>query len=130
MARVGLRTQSGDPGPIRLRRAAAPALALALGACTIVNVRDGDGVRTSYYPGVAVIRITAADSAQVVEVKSLGASSLANSATLGWNHGRIALVPPDRCQLILWRPRTTELDELRALLGPRTEICDLGGGVK
>ena len=138
MGRFGLRTLIEDPGRFSSHRAASlpavasrlmPSLFLAatLSACTIVNVRDSAGVRTSYYPGVAVIRVTPTDSTQVVEVKSLGASSLANSATLGWSHSRIALVPPGRCQLILWRPRTTELDELRGLLGPRTEICDLEG---
>jgi hypothetical protein len=106
-----------------------PALAIAvtLSACTIVKVGNGAGVRTSYYPGVAVIRITPADSVQVVEVKSLGASAVGNSATLGWSHNRVAIVPPGRCQLILWRPRTLELDALRGLLGPGAEICDLEG---
>lgn len=104
-----------------------PLLTGALGACTIVRVSGGQSVRSSYYPGVAVIRITSADSVQVVEVKSLGASAVGNSATLGWSHNRVAIVPPGRCQLILWRPRTPELTELRGLLGPQNEVCDLEG---
>ena len=101
--------------------------AIALGACTVVRVNEGSSVRTAYYPGVAVIRITPSDSVQLVEVESLGASAVGNSATLGWSHNRVAIVPPDRCQLILWRPRTPEPTELRSLLGPRTEVCDLKG---
>jgi hypothetical protein len=110
-------------GPVRLAGMAGLLLA-SLSACTIVRVRSPDGVRTSYYPGMAVIRITPTDSVQVVEVESLGPTAVGNSATLGWIHSRVAIMPPGRCQLILWRPRTSDLDELRALLGPRTEICD------
>lgn len=132
MVRVDLRTRPEGPGPLPSWAPACAkrlllALTATLSACTIVNVRDGTGVRTSYYPGVAVIRITPTDSVQVVEVESLGASAVGNSATVGWSHNRVAIVPPGRCQLILWRPRTPELDELRGLLGPGTEICDLGG---
>ena len=115
-------------GGHRARSAAlAAGLLTALSACTIVHVRSPDGVRTTYYPGVAVIRVTPGDSVQVVEVESLGASAVGESATLGWSHSQVALVPPGRCQLILWRPRTTELDELRGLLGQEAEICDLEG---
>ena len=102
-------------------------LLAALSGCTIVNVSNPDGVRTTYYPGLAVIRVTPTDSVQVIEVESLGASSVANNAALGWNHSRIALVPPGRCQLVLWRADEGEVDELRSLIGPRTEICDSRG---
>ncbi len=105
-------------------------LAATLSACTIVKVRDAAGVRTSYYPGIAVIRVTPRDSAQVVEVESLGFSAVGNSATLGWSHSRVALVPPGRCQLILWRPRATDFEQLGTLMGPSTEICDVKGEVK
>ena len=134
MVRVDLRTRPEGRGTLAAwaagyARRLLPAFALAatLSACTIVSVADGADVRTSYYPGLAVIRITPTDSVQVIEVESIGASAVGNSATLGWSHNRIAIVPPGRCQLILWRPRTAGLNELRSLLGPRTEICDMEG---
>lgn len=103
------------------------AVALGLGGCTIVRVGDGRGVRTSYYPGLAVIHVTPTDSVQVVEVESVGATAVGNQLNLGWNHSRIALVPPGRCQFIAWEMTREQLAELRGLLGARTELCDRDG---
>ncbi|MBC7831203.1 MAG: hypothetical protein H7Y62_04195 [Hyphomicrobium sp.] len=113
-----------------LRPAALAALAAGLGACTIVRVSDGRGVRTSYYPGVAVIQITRPESVQVVEVESIGAAVVGNRANFGWSHSQIALVPPGRCQFIAWRTTRALTAELRALFGPGTEICDREGGLQ
>lgn len=110
-----------------LRLAALAALAAGLGACTIVRVGDGRGVRTTYYPGLAVIQITRAESVQVVEVESLGVAGVGNQLNLGWSHSRIALVPPGRCQLIAWRVERQQVAALRDLLGPGTGICDREG---
>jgi hypothetical protein len=109
-----------------LRPAAFAALAAGLGACTIVRVGDGRGVRTSYYPGVAVIQITRAESVQVVDVESIGAAVVGNRANLGWSHSQIALVPQGRCQFLAWRVGREQVAELRRLLGPM-EICDREG---
>jgi hypothetical protein len=102
-------------------------LAATLGACTVVKVRDERGVRVSYYPGVAVVKITSTDQVQVVEAESVGAAAIGNQFSLGWSHSRIALVPPGRCQFIAWRLTSDQLAELRGLLGPSTEICSSGG---
>jgi hypothetical protein len=102
-------------------------LALTLSACTVVKVRDDQGVKVSYYPGLAVIKVTAADRVQVIEAQSVGAAAVGNQFSLGWSHSRIALVPPDRCHFITWRLTSDQLAELRGLLGPSTEICSSGG---
>ncbi len=112
------------------RLAALAAICASLCACTIVRVQSESGVRTTYYPGVAVIRITRADSVQVVEVESIGAAAVGNQANFGWSHSRIALVPPGRCQLIAWQIREEQVASLRSLLGPGTEICDREGGTR
>jgi hypothetical protein len=125
----GLSVDSGAPAegkPARVRPPLAlfvSAVAIALSACTMVRVGEGSAVRTRYYPGLAVIRITPTDSVQVVEARSLGVSSVGDATTLGWSHSRVALVPPGRCQLILWRAERGKIDELRGLIGPRTESC-------
>ena len=103
---------------------------MSLGACTIVRIQGEGGVRTRYYPGVAVIQITPADSVQVVEVESVGAAAVGNQASLGWSHSRIALVPPGRCQFIAWQASREQAVELRSLFGPGTEICDREGGTQ
>lgn len=111
-----------------LARGAALAMLVAVSsACTIVRVADGRGVRTTYYPGVAVIHVTPADSVQVVEVQSVGAAAVGNQLNLGWSHSRTALVPPGRCQLIAWEMTRERLGELRELLGPGAELCDRHG---
>jgi hypothetical protein len=112
---------------ILARGATLAGLAAALSACTIVRVGDGRGVRTTYFPGLAVIRITPGESVQVVEVESVGAAAVGNQASLGWSHSRIALVPPGRCQLIVWQMTRERLAELRGLFGARTEICGSDG---
>jgi hypothetical protein len=93
----------------------------------VVKVRDDQGVKVSYYPGLAVIKVTAADRVQVVETESVGAAAVGNQFSLGWSHSRIALVPPGRCQFISWRLTPGQLAELSGLLGPSTEICTSGG---
>ena len=117
------------PG-IALRLAELVALAAGLGACTIVRVGDGGGVRTTYYPGMAVIHVTRGDAMQVVEAESVGAAVVGDRATLGWSHSRIALVPPERCQLIVWDATAAQLAELRRLFGERSEICNREGGAR
>ena len=109
------------------RAAALAALAASLAACTIVRIGDGRGVRTTYYPGLAVIHITPGESLQVVEVESVGAAAVGNQLNLGWSHSQIALVPPGRCQLIVWQTTRERLAELRNLLGPGAELCDREG---
>jgi hypothetical protein len=127
---LGLMTDGGASAgrrPARVRpplRLFVSIAAIALGGCTVVRVNEGSSVRTRYYPGVAVIRVTPSDSVQLVEVESFGASTVGNATTLGWNHSRVAVVPTGRCQLILWRAGRKEIDEVRGLIGPRTEICD------
>jgi hypothetical protein len=110
-----------------LAPAALAAMAAGLGGCTIVRVGQGAGVHSTYYPGVAVIRITHADAVQVVDVESIGAAVVGNAANFGWSHSRIALVPPGRCQFIAWRMTPEQRTDLRGLLGPRTELCDQKG---
>lgn len=105
-------------------------LAAALSACTVVKVQDERGLRVSYYPGVAVIRITPTDQVQVVEAESIGAAAVGNQFSLGWSQSRIALVPPGRCHFIAWRVTPDQIGELRALLAPSNEICTIGGEVK
>ncbi len=106
------------------------AIAGGLGGCTVVNVHSETGVRTRYYPGVAVIQLTRAEAVQVVEVESIGATGIGNQLNLGWSHSRIALVPQGRCQLIAWRIERAQVAALRELLGPGTEICDREGGTR
>lgn len=118
--------RSGSTLPL----AALAALATGLGGCTIVRVGDGAGVRSTYYPGVAVIQITRADSVQVVEVESVGAGAVGSQFNLGWSHSRIALVPPGRCQFIAWHVTPAQRTELRGLFGAGTEICDREGGTR
>ena len=115
---------------LTVRLAALAALAAGLAGCTIVRVGDGAGVRSTYYPGVAVIQITRGDAVQVVEVESVGAAALGNQCTLGWSHSRIALVPQGRCQFIAWRTTPAQRTELRGLLGPGTEMCDREGEIR
>jgi len=112
---------------LALRCAALAAIAVGLGGCTVVRIGDGRGVRTFYYPGLAVIRITHTESVQVLEVESVGAAAVGNQLNLGWSHSRIALVAPGRCQFIAWQMTREQLAELRDLLGARTEICDRDG---
>lgn len=110
-----------------MRVAAIVAAAASLGACTIVRVQSESGIRTRYFPGVAVIQVTRADSLQLVEVESIGAAVIGNQANIGWSHSRIALVPQGRCQLIAWRVELEQVAALRNLYGPGTEICDQEG---
>ena len=102
----------------------------ALGACTTVRVSDASGVRTTYYPGLAVVRVAAAEAMQVVEVQALGPAIVGDQASLGWLHSQIALVPPDRCQLLLWRADAGVVAELRDRIGPGMELCNPGGESK
>lgn len=111
------------PAIRRLARIALIAAAGALGGCTIVRVRDADGVRTSYYPGLAIVRVQPTGAMQVIEVRALGATVAGDQASLGWLDSRIVLVPPDRCQLVVWRAERETTAELRRLIGPRTELC-------
>ena len=104
------------------------ALAIAqLGACTMVRVSDASGVRTTYYPGVAVVRIAAGNAMQVADVRSLGLTVVSSEASLGWLRSRTALVPPDRCQLLLWHADAAAAAELGRRIGPRTELCTQEG---
>lgn len=109
------------------RLAAFAALTVSLGACTVVHVQTDQGVRTRYYPGIAVIQIARGDSLQVVEVESLGATAMGSQLSLGWSHSQLALVPPGRCQFLVWRMEPEQVAALRSLLGRRTEICDREG---
>jgi hypothetical protein len=119
----------GSPatGARLLRLACAAAV---LSGCTTVRVSDPSGVRTTYYPGVAVVRLAAAEAMQVVEVQALGPALVGNQASLGWLHSQIALVPPDRCQLLLWNADAAAVAELRERIGPVTELCTPGGKLK
>lgn len=101
--------------------------AAALGACTTVRVSDASGVRTTYYPGLAVVRLAPTDAMQVVEVEALGPAMVGNQASLGWLRSQIALVPRNRCQLLLWRADAAAVTELRERIGPGTELCTPGG---
>jgi hypothetical protein len=135
MARIELGRQSESAGSACILarapvRPLALALATTLSACTIVNIRDGSGVRTSYYPGVAVIRVTPADAVQVLEVESAGTSVVGNQFHLGWSHSRLALVPPGRCQFIEWEANAARLTALRRIFGERAEWCSEEGDSK
>lgn len=110
-----------------LRLTTLAAFAVSLSACTIVRIGDGQGVRTSYYPGVAVIHVTRGDAVQVVEAESVGAALVGDRATLGWSHSQIALVPTERCQLIVWEANADQLAALRRLFGEGAEICNREG---
>ena len=106
--------------------------AAALGACTILRVSDGSAVRTTYYPGVAVVQVAPGTSMQVVDVQAIGPAIVGNQASFGWLSSRMALVSSDRCQLILWRTTERAMSGLRELFGPGTELCTAeipeGGG--
>ncbi|MGQ0590341.1 MAG: hypothetical protein ACT4N8_12560 [Sphingosinicella sp.] len=112
------------------RLAAFAALAVSLGACTVVHVQTDQGVRTRYYPGIAVIQIAQSDAVQIIEVESIGATALGSHASLGWSRSQFAWVPPDRCQFIAWQMRAGQAAALQELFGPETEICDREGGVR
>jgi hypothetical protein len=123
----------GESGSIMLilaRGATLAALVAVTSACTIVRVGDGRGAHITYYPGVAVIHVTPADSVQLVEVESVGAVAVGNQASLGWSHSWTALVPPGRCQFIAWRAATEQIETLHRLLGAGTEICSQEGGTQ
>ncbi len=121
---------TAEAAPVRIRSRAGlllPVVAVALSACTVVRVSEGSSVRTTYYPGLAVVRVAPGEDARVVEVRSLGAAVIGNQLSLGWLQNRTALVPQGRCHLILWRPVRETADQLRALLGSRTELCTPAG---
>lgn len=116
-----------EPRSAWRRWIAVAAVGCLLGACTVVRVRDAEGVRVSYYPGVAVVQVRTADATRVVEVKSFGLAVVADQFTLGWLDSQTALIPPGRCQLIMLRAHPAAVAELRELLGPRTELCTQEG---
>ncbi len=99
------------------------AAAAALGACTIVRVSDGSAVRTTYYPGLAVVQVAPGSAMQVIDVQAIGPAIVGSQASFGWLSSQMALVPQGRCHLILWRTSERTMTGLRELIGPGTELC-------
>jgi len=94
-----------------------------LAGCATVSITDHSGnTRVESHFGVVSIELGPTTSAVVAETSSFGYLSGPMGISLGIGHSRIAALPQD-CRLVLWLEQPGQVEELRHLLGERSELC-------
>jgi hypothetical protein len=115
-----------------LRSIARIVLATAIGAgawgCArvVVQVPTRDDVEITTRFGIVSVEIKPGVGAVLVDSTSLGAVNSLEGFVLGYHNASIASVAGDRCQLVVWIKTNEQLQELRALLRERTDVCVAG----
>jgi len=107
-----------------ISRTACFGLSMLLGACTTVRIqvagRDDVEVRQMF--GIASVEVKG-DRGAVYESAGFGISRGIAGLSIGYQAASVALLPPERCQFVVWISSDGQVRELENLLRGHDGIC-------
>jgi hypothetical protein len=101
---------------------------LLLTACTTVHVHNTDGkVDVSSHFGIVYINVQPGEHVVIIDTRALGLSRAARTFNVGYLGEKIVLAEDD-CRLILFEPKTEQVEKLVEMLKGQDSLCILGKG--